>query len=113
MSAPSKLSLSIDAALAGSAPLARLTQRIQASQARMAAIAAELPPPLRAQLRPGPVDETGWTLLAANGAVAAKTRQLLPRIHDRLRANGWNDVEVRVRVLAASDSADTASSVRR
>jgi hypothetical protein len=104
VTAPSTPSLSIDAALAGSVPLARLSARIQASQARMAAVSGLLPAPLRAELRPGPVDETGWTLLASNGAVAAKTRQLLPRLLQRLHESGWPDIEVKVRVLSQGDT---------
>ena len=46
----------------------------------------------------GPVDENGWSLLAANAAVAAKLRQLQPRLEDLLRERGWAVSAIRVKV---------------
>jgi hypothetical protein len=87
-------------ALDGSAPLALLKQRMQASQARFDAVAPLFAEPMRALVRPGPLDDDGWTLLAPNGAVAAKLRQLLPALQHRLDDDGWPRVALRVRVLA-------------
>jgi hypothetical protein len=51
------------------------------------------------QVKPGPVDEEGWSLLAANAAVAAKLRQLRPRVEQRLQEAGWAPATVRIKVL--------------
>ena len=71
---------------------------IIASNARFAAIASLLPEPLRAQVRPGPIDDEGWSLLVSNASVAAKLRQLLPRLADTIRAQGWADLPIRVHI---------------
>lgn len=85
-------------ALARSEPLARLLARLQESRARFAAIAPLLPPGLADAVRPGPVDDDGWLLLAGHAAAAAKLRQLLPRIEQALKDSGWQATVVRVRV---------------
>jgi len=51
-------------------------------------IAPALPGTLLASLQPGPIDEDGWSLLAANAAVAAKLRHLLPRLEGLLAQAG-------------------------
>jgi hypothetical protein len=85
-------------ALAQSAPLAGLLQRVRDSQARYAAIKAVLPGQLASQATPGPLDETGWTLLARNGAAAAKIKQCVPRLQASLTEQGWPALEIRVKV---------------
>lgn len=92
--------LPIDDALRDSAPLARLRERLDDSQRRFAAIQDVLPAPLAAMVSAGPVDDAGWTLLAANAAAASKLRQLQPSIEQRLRERGWPMVVTRVRVQA-------------
>jgi broad-specificity NMP kinase len=47
------------------------------------------------------VDEQGWSLLAANAAVAAKLRQLQPRLEDRLRDRGWQVSAIRIKVQSS------------
>ena len=90
--------LRLQQALQMSAPLARLFERVQDSKARFAAVRASLPAMLAAHVKPGPVDESGWTLLAANAAVAAKLRQLQPRLEETLRECGWTVSVIRVKV---------------
>lgn len=85
-------------ALQRSAPLAALAARMQASNARFAAIQPALPPALRAHVKPGPIDEEGWSLLAANAAVAAKLRHLLPLLDRVLREQGLAALPIRVRI---------------
>jgi hypothetical protein len=85
-------------ALDGAAPLASLLQRLQASQACLDAVKAALPDGLAAQVKAGPLDEEGWTLLAANAAVSAKLRQLQPRLHEALAARGLKVNAIRVKV---------------
>ncbi|MDE2395513.1 MAG: hypothetical protein KGL43_20115 [Burkholderiales bacterium] len=91
-------SLPLSSALDRSEPLARLLQRLEQSRARFAAVAGILPPALRETVRAGPIDEEGWSLLAAHGAAAAKLRQLLPRLEMVLRAKGWPDMPIKVRI---------------
>jgi hypothetical protein len=90
--------LRIEQALAQSAPLARLQVLMRDSHARFEAIRSGMPGALAAHVRPGPVDENGWSLLAANAAVAAKLRQLQPRLEDLLRERGWEVSAIRVKV---------------
>ena len=86
-------------ALAHSEPLAQLTRRMQESQARLAAIAPLLPLPMRQQVKAGPIDEAGWTLLVGNNAVSAKLRQMVPALEAHLRSRGWDGPPVRVKLL--------------
>jgi len=85
-------------ALAASTALARLSQRVRESNARYEAVCESIPEPLRGQVKPGPLDEEGWSLLAANAAVAAKLRHLLPRLDATLRAKGWQPTPIRIKV---------------
>ncbi len=91
-------SLSVSEALRRSAPLTQLRARLQDSADRFAAIQPALPGTLARQVRPGPVDEEGWSLLAANAAVAAKLRQVKPRLEALLRERGWQVSSIRIRV---------------
>jgi hypothetical protein len=93
--------LALADALDQSQPLAHLLQRLQQSQARFAAIREQLPHNLRSQVRPGPIDYGGWTLLVPGGAAASKLRQLLPELQAALIAQGWPEAPIRVRVNAS------------
>jgi len=90
--------LSIDQALGRSAPLVHLQRLLQESNARFEAIRTSLPPALVPHVKPGPVDDEGWSLLAANSAVASKLRQLQPRLEQALRARGWQVTSIRIKV---------------
>jgi hypothetical protein len=92
--------LTLDAALRQSAPLARLRERIDASNARLATIQRQLPRALAAHVRPGPLDEESWSLLVPNGAVGAKLRQLQPVLESALRDAGWPARTIRIKVVA-------------
>ncbi len=91
--------VSIDAALAANDSLARLSERLRASQACLAAVAPLLPQSLQHQLRPGPIDDQSWTLLVPHGAASAKLRQCLPLLNARLAELGHPPREIRVRIL--------------
>jgi hypothetical protein len=93
--------LTLADALDQSQSLAQLLQRLQQSQARFADIREQLPPSLRNQVRPGPIDDAGWSLLAPSGAVASKLRQLLPELQAALIARGWPETPIRIRVNAS------------
>lgn len=95
------LALPIGQALQQSAPLVLLTRRLKESNARYATVEAILPALLREQVKPGPIDDDGWSLLAANAAVAAKLRHLLPRLEQGLRDAGWQPTAIRVRIQSA------------
>jgi len=86
--------------LAGDDTLASLMARIRGSQARLDALADVLPGLLRQHLRPGPLDDDGWTILAANSAVASKLRHLLPTLAETLVAKGWQATSIRIKVQA-------------
>jgi hypothetical protein len=94
--------LSIGEALHGSAPLARLREALRDSGARFDAVRPAIPRTLLAHVKPGPVDSEGWSLLAANASVAAKLRQLAPRLEELLREGGWTVCNVRIKVAAPS-----------
>ena len=89
----------IDQALADSEPLAALSRRLRESQLRLDAVLPLLPPAMRASVKAGPIDEAGWTLLATNGAVSAKLRQMVPALEAHLRLKGWAGPPVRVKML--------------
>jgi hypothetical protein len=90
--------LRIEQALQRSAPLARLQELVRNSNARFAAIQPSLPAALATHVKPGPVDQAGWSLLASNASVAAKLRQLQPQLEDILIQQGWEPSTIRVKV---------------
>ncbi len=90
--------LPIADALRASEPLGRLGERLRRSNAMFATIHSLLPPTLAGHVAAGPVDDEGWSLLCANAAVAAKLRQLVPRLEQQLRAAGHVIAAVRVKV---------------
>jgi len=57
-----------------------------------------LPAALAPHVRAGPVDDDGWSLLAANASVAAKLRQLQPRLEEVLSRRGWQVSAIRIKV---------------
>ena len=88
-------------ALRSNDTLGTLMQRLQRSRQRMVDIQAFLPTGLRSAVQAGPLDEEGWSLLVANAAVAAKLRQMLPELAAELRARGWPEVPIRLRIQSA------------
>ena len=86
-------------ALDRSEPLGGLLQRVRESQARLQALSSLMPPPLRAGVRAGPLDEQAWQLLVDNAASAAKLRQMLPVLEAELRAHGWTQPPIKIKVL--------------
>jgi hypothetical protein len=90
--------LELAEALRRSEPLGSLLQRLRASHERFLAIAALLPEPLRAEVRPGPLDDAGWSLLVSGGAAASKLRQVAPQIDAELARRGFAPLPLRIRV---------------
>jgi hypothetical protein len=95
---PASTTVPLGSALEGSEPLARLMARLRQSRSCFEAVKAALPPALATQVQAGGYDEGEWTLLAGNGAVAAKLRQLQPRLEEVLREHGHAGVALRIRV---------------
>ena len=98
MSAKAQQALPLADALHASRPLALLAERMRESKRRFDCIAPVLPDGLAGQAEPGPVDALGWTVLAANAAVAAKLRQLVPLFEERLRLQGCLALPIRIKV---------------
>jgi hypothetical protein len=82
-------------------PLRRLHERLAAASMRMDAIRPLLPQALLKGLKAGPTDDSHWTLLAANAAVAAKLRQFVPRLEAVLRQRGLEPSTIRVRIQSS------------
>jgi hypothetical protein len=95
---PAPPTLPLNAALSRSEPLGRLMQRLRESNDCLAAVRGLLPAGLADEVRAGPFDETGWTLLVSGSAAAAKLRQVLPRIEAELLARRRQSVVVRVKI---------------
>jgi len=97
---PPKPSLNVPLgdALKGNETLGSLLQRLQQSRARLQAISDLLPEGLRGAVQPGPLDDAGWSLLVSNAAASAKLRQMLPQLQAHLLAQGWKELEIRLRV---------------
>jgi len=99
--------LPLGSALDRSVPLSQLLLRLRESNARFAAIRNRLPPALQQQVRPGPLDEQGWSLLVSNGAAASKLRHLLPTLEAALLAQGWQGTPIRIKVQSTSIDVET------
>ncbi|MBV8502086.1 MAG: hypothetical protein JO006_10230 [Paucibacter sp.] len=80
--------------------LARLGWLLQESNRRLALVSPCLPGALKRFVQAGTLDEDGWTLLASNAAVAAKLRQLHPRLEQMLVEAGLQPSRVRIKVLS-------------
>lgn len=91
-------SMPVAEALRRSAPLAALRERLKESNERFEAIRASLPAGLATHVAPGPVDAEGWSLLVANASVAAKLRQIRPRLEAILQQRGWQVSAIRIKV---------------
>jgi hypothetical protein len=68
----------------------------------MNAIRPLIPPGLLISVKPGQADDNGWVLLVSSPAVAAKLRQLLPRLEAALRQQGWKTSAIRIRVQSTT-----------
>jgi hypothetical protein len=95
---PATVAMPIAEALRANASLDRLAERLRRSNALFAAIAPLLPAGLAPYVSAGPVDDEGWSLLCANAAVAAKLRQLVPHLEQRLSEAALAVAAIRVKV---------------
>jgi len=93
--------LAVSVALERTPVLVRLIEQVQDSRRRLSAIRSLLPSGLENHLHAGPVDEHGWTVFAANAAVAAKLRQCRPALEQALAAQGWQVSAIRIKVQSS------------
>ena len=78
--------------------LAQLLRLARESGERLRAVQHLLPPPLRACVRPGPIEDGAWCLLVPNAAAAAKLRQWTPTLLAALRERGYAAESIRWKV---------------
>ena len=78
--------------------LARLAQLARESGERLKAIESSIPLALRSSIRPGPIDGTSWCLLVDSSAAAAKLRQLLPVLLQKLDSRGFEVTAIRLKL---------------
>jgi hypothetical protein len=91
-------SVSLQQAAEEAPTLARLAQLARESGERLKAVETSIPAPLRASIRPGPIEGTTWCLLVDSNAAAAKLRQLLPLLLQRLNSRGNEITAIRLKV---------------
>ena len=90
--------VSLQQAAEDSPTLARLAQLARESGERFRAIEPSIPAPLRASIRPGPIEGTTWCLLVDGNAAAAKLRQLLPVLQQKLNSLGFEVTAIRLKL---------------
>jgi hypothetical protein len=78
--------------------LARLAQLARDSGERLKAIELLIPAALRSAIRSGPIEGPTWCLLVDSNAAAAKLRQVVPALLNRLRDRGWQITSIRLKV---------------
>jgi hypothetical protein len=78
--------------------LAGLAQLAERSANCLKLVTPLIPPPMRAAVQAGPLDDGQWCLIVANSAVAAKLRQLLPALAAHLRTRGHDISEIRIKI---------------
>jgi hypothetical protein len=101
MTTPSKRRLhpvTLQQAAEDSPTLARLAQLARESGERFKAVELLIPAPLRSAVRPGPIEGPTWCLLVDSNAAAAKLRQVVPALLNRLRDRDGQITSIRLKV---------------
>jgi hypothetical protein len=91
-------SITFQQAAEDSPTLARLAQLARESGERLKAVELLIPAALRSAIRPGPIDGLTWCLLVNSNAAAAKLRQVIPAMVNRLRDRGCQINSIRLKV---------------
>jgi hypothetical protein len=90
--------VSLQQAAEESPTLARLAQLARESGERLKSVEFLIPPPLRAAVKPGPIEGSEWCLLVDNNAAAAKLRQVLPALQSELSRRGCEVTSIRLKL---------------
>ena len=90
--------ITLQQAAEDSPTLARLAQLARESGERLQAVDLLIPASLRSAVRPGPIEGPVWCLLVDSNAAAAKVRQVVPALLNRLHDRGWQVTSIRVKV---------------
>lgn len=90
--------ITLQQAAEDSPTLARLAQLARESGERLQAVDLLIPASLRSAVRPGPIEGPVWCLLVDSNAAAAKLRQVVPALVNRLRDRGWQVNSIRLKV---------------
>ena len=93
--------VTLQQAVEQSPALASLAARSRDTSDRLRAIEDLIPLELRPRVQAGPVTDKDWCLLVGGNAAAAKLRQLLPRLQQRLASKGWEISTIRLRVQSS------------
>jgi len=96
------VAVSLLQAAEASPTLARLAELTRDSSARLRAVESLIPVTMRAGIKAGPVDASGWCLMVSSTAAAAKLRQLVPALQTALTNQGWEMTTIRIKVLTQS-----------
>ena len=105
----SNTSFSVLQASLDSPTLARLAELSARSTACLRSIDALLPRNLRQGVQAGPIEAQVWCLLVDNTPIAAKLRQLLPSLQERLAHEGHDITAIRIKVLSAPNTGANSS----
>lgn len=81
--------------------MAALAQLARESGERLKAVELLIPASLRSSVRAGPIDGPSWCLLVDSNAAAAKLRQVIPALLNRLGDRGWQVTSIRLKVHIA------------
>jgi hypothetical protein len=84
--------------------LAGLAQLADLSARSLKTVAPLIPASMRSGVQAGPLNEGQLCLLAANSAVAAKLRQLVPALAAHLRTHGHDVQEIRIKISMRNSS---------
>lgn len=90
--------LSLHEAAQLSSTLTQLTQRARASQQCLQAVLPLIPGALRCYVQAGPLEDQVWCLLVESGSAAAKLRQLVPDLLNRLNDRGMQITSIRLKI---------------
>jgi hypothetical protein len=90
--------VSVEQAMQRAPTLAGLARLADLSAQCLKTVAPLIPAGMRSGVQAGPLNEGQWCLLAANSAVAAKLRQLVPALAAHLRTHGHDVQEIRIKI---------------
>lgn len=96
---PSRI-YSLEQAVDEAPALATLMNRARQSKTMLEQLGHRIPPGLRTQIQPGPLDDSQWCLLVTSTAAATKLRHLTPLLLQDLNQLAPEITSIRVKVQA-------------